>query len=56
VVNGVEPPVEAVPLTTRNAELSLVVNFVQPTGAAAWQKILIVPDGIDGLGITVEYL
>ena len=33
VVNAAEPPDEAVPLTTRKALLSCVVDFVQPVGA-----------------------
>jgi hypothetical protein len=45
VVNATEPPLEAVPLTTRNALLSWVVTFVQPVGAAVCANSMTVPTG-----------
>src|SRR4029079_16837723 len=45
-VNAVEPPLEAVPLTTRSALLLCVVTLVQPVGAAVCINIAAVSPGI----------
>jgi len=46
VVNATEPPVDAVPVTTRKAELSPVdVFLVQPVGADVWANSITVPVG-----------
>jgi hypothetical protein len=45
VVNATEPPVVTEPLTTRNALLSCVVDFVHPVGADVCTNSMTVPDG-----------
>jgi hypothetical protein len=45
-LNEFVPPLDAVPLTTRNALSLCVVDFVQPVGAAVCANSIAVPDGI----------
>jgi hypothetical protein len=47
VVNATDPPLDAVPVTNRQALLSIaaVVSLVQPVGAAVCWKAILVPDG-----------
>jgi hypothetical protein len=45
VVNATEPPLLALPDTTRSALLSCVVDLVQPVGAAVCTNIIAVPVG-----------
>jgi hypothetical protein len=45
VVKATVPPLEAVPLTTRKALLSWVVDFVQPVGAEVCANSMAVPAG-----------
>ena len=46
VVNATEPPVPAVPLTTRSALSLYATDFVQPVGAEVCTNSITVPEGI----------